>query len=177
MEGVIFVAGIYGVGKSTLCEKLSKELKIPFYSSGDLISKVNGELYGANKVVKDKNKNQNILADAVHQIFLEYPSILLAGHFCIFNKNTEVDILPEEVFSELNIHKIILLEASEDIIINHLSKRDGKTYSVDQIAALKEAERAQALKVASELKKTLIIRKMSFCDSDVDEIITKIKEC
>ena len=45
MEGVIFVAGIYGVGKSTLCEKLSKELKIPFYSSGDLISKVNGELY------------------------------------------------------------------------------------------------------------------------------------
>ena len=37
MEGVIFVAGIYGVGKSTLCEKLSKELKIPFYSSGDLI--------------------------------------------------------------------------------------------------------------------------------------------
>ena len=86
MDGVFFIAGVYGVGKSTLCEKLSKKLRIPFYSSGDLISKDNGELYGANKVVKDKNKNQNILADAVRQIFLAYPSILLAGHFCIFNK-------------------------------------------------------------------------------------------
>ena len=177
MEGEIFVAGIYGVGKSTLCEKLSRELSIPFYSSGDLISKVNGELYGANKVVKDKNKNQNILAEAVSQISMMYPSILLAGHFCIFNKNTEVDILPEEVFSQLNIQKIILLEASEEVIINHLCKRDGKTYSVDQIAALKGAEYAQALKVASEIKKPLIVHQMKFCDSDVDEIITKIKEC
>ena len=177
MEGVIFVTGIYGVGKSTLCEKLSRELSIPFYSSGDLISKVNGELYGANKVVKDKSKNQNILAEAVHQISLKHPSVLLAGHFCIFNKNTEVDVLPEDVFSQLNIQKIILLEASEEVIINHLSKRDDKTYSVMQIVALKEAERSQAVKIASELKKSLIIHQMRFNDSDVDEIITKIKEC
>jgi len=40
--GTIFVAGIYGVGKSTLCANLSKELKIPTYSAGDLISSVNG---------------------------------------------------------------------------------------------------------------------------------------
>lgn len=177
MEGVIFVAGIYGVGKSTLCDNLSKELRIPFYSSGDLISKVNGELYGANKVVKDKNKNQNILAEAVSQISMVYPSILLAGHFCIFNKNTEVDILPEKVFSQLNIQKIILLEASEEVIINHLSKRDDKTYSVNQIAAIKDAEHTQAVKIASRLKKPLIIQQMKFCDSDVDEMITKIKEC
>ena len=124
MEGVIFIAGIYGVGKSTLCEKLSNELRIPFYSSGDLISKVNGELYGANKVVKDKNKNQSILADAVNKILLMYPSILLAGHFCIFNKNTEVDILPEEVFLQLNIQKIVLLETTEEIIPEILTTKD-----------------------------------------------------
>ena len=177
MDGVFFIAGVYGVGKSTLCEKLSKKLRIPFYSSGDLISKDNGELYGANKVVKDKNKNQNILADAVRQIFLAYPSILLAGHFCIFNKKTEVDILPEDVFLQLNIQKIILLEASEEVIIHHLSKRDDKTYSVEQIAAIKEAEHTQAVKIASELKKPLLIHQMRFDDSDVGEIITKIKEC
>jgi adenylate kinase len=117
------------------------------------------------------------LAEAVHQISLKHPSVLLAGHFCIFNKNTEVDVLPEDVFSQLNIQKIILLEASEEVIINHLSKRDDKTYSVMQIVALKEAERSQAVKIASELKKSLIIHQMRFNDSDVDEIITKIKEC
>ena len=41
--GVIFVAGSYGVGKSTLCEKLSYRMDLPFYSASDLISEVNGE--------------------------------------------------------------------------------------------------------------------------------------
>ena len=39
-----------------------------------------------------------------------------------------------------------------------------------------KAERSQAVKIASELKKSLIIHQMRFNDSDVDEIITKIKE-
>ena len=33
--GTIFVAGTYGVGKSTLCNKLSTALKIPDFSAGD----------------------------------------------------------------------------------------------------------------------------------------------
>ena len=37
---VIFIAGTYGVGKSTLCSSLSKELNIPSFSAGDLISRV-----------------------------------------------------------------------------------------------------------------------------------------
>mgnify|MGYP003308010611 CR=1 FL=1 len=49
-RGIIFVAGTYGVGKSTLCDKLSERLNIPSYSSGDLISEINGETYGANKL-------------------------------------------------------------------------------------------------------------------------------
>ena len=60
--GTIFIAGSYGVGKSTLCEMLSSILRIPAYSAGDLISNVNGEIYGANKAVKNKDKNQDILA-------------------------------------------------------------------------------------------------------------------
>ncbi len=46
--GVLFLAGIYGVGKSTLGETLSQRQGIPFYSAGDLISQVNAEIYGAN---------------------------------------------------------------------------------------------------------------------------------
>lgn len=39
---IIFVAGTYGVGKNTLCHKLSKAINIPDYSAGNLISAVNG---------------------------------------------------------------------------------------------------------------------------------------
>ena len=39
--GTIFIAGSYGVGKSTLCKALSNVLDVPAYSAGDLISNVN----------------------------------------------------------------------------------------------------------------------------------------
>lgn len=52
--GTIFIAGSYGVGKSTLCDNLSRVSGVPAYSAGDLISCINGEQYGANKVVQDK---------------------------------------------------------------------------------------------------------------------------
>lgn len=57
----IFIAGVYGTGKSTVCSALSKELCIPAFSAGDLISSINGEQYGANKTVSDKNNNQVLL--------------------------------------------------------------------------------------------------------------------
>lgn len=83
--GTNFVAGMYGVGKNTLCEKLSQRMNIPFYSAGDLISHINGEEYGANKAVADKNKNQDILVEEVNALLIHQPQIILAGHFCIFN--------------------------------------------------------------------------------------------
>ena len=104
--GTIFVAGTYGVGKSTLCNELSTALKIPDFSAGDLISAVNGETYGANKVVRDKDANQNILASQVKQLLKSTPSIILAGHFCIFDINGNVDTLPSSVFYDLEIETI-----------------------------------------------------------------------
>ena len=56
-DGIIFVAGIYGVGKSTLCERLSISIGIPCYSAGDLISAINGEIYG-RKTANDQIDNQ-----------------------------------------------------------------------------------------------------------------------
>lgn len=118
--GTIFVAGTYGVGKSTLCNKLSTALKIPDFSAGDLISAVNGETYGANKVVRDKDANQNILASQVKQLLKSTPNIILAGHFCIFDINGNVDTLPSRVFYDLEIETILLLEASSLQIIKNI---------------------------------------------------------
>ena len=115
--GVLFLAGIYGVGKSTLGETLSQRQGIPFYSAGDLISQVNGEIYGANKVVADKVGNQDILAIQIDRLLKQYDRILLAGHFCIVNKHGEVDCLPQEAFKNLHLDKIILLEAEEEQVL------------------------------------------------------------
>ena len=169
-KGIIFVAGTYGVGKSTLCDKLSKKLNIPSYSSGDLISEINGEIYGANKVVKDKTANQNILISAVKRKLSLNPVFMLAGHFCIFNKSGEVELLPEFVYKEMPISKLILLETEIDTIINNIRSRDNKLYSLEAIKSLILTERKQAEIISEQLNLPLHVHKMNFDQTDVEKI-------
>lgn len=165
--GTIFVAGAYGVGKSTLCEGLADILGIPSYSAGDLISEVNGEIYGANKAVQDKFNNQDILALAVDSKLKHSSTILLAGHFCIFDKYNYVDRLPTDIFKKLHIQQILLLEADENRIIQNLNRRDGKRYTEQQVAALLMAERQAAEEIAGTNGYPLSIYKMRFDEKDV----------
>ena len=165
--GVLFLAGIYGVGKSTLGETLSQRQGIPFYSAGDLISQVNGEIYGANKVVVDKVGNQDILAMQIERLLKQYDRILLAGHFCIVNKRGEVDCLPQDAFKNLHLDRIILLEAEEGQILDHLRARDAKKYSPELIASLMQTEREMAYAVSSELNRPIATHCMTYSPTDV----------
>ena len=156
--GTIFVAGTYGVGKSTLCSKLSTALKIPDFSAGDLISAVNGETYGANKAVRDKDANQNILASQVKQLLKSTPSIILAGHFCIFDINGNDDTMPSSVFYDR--------ETSSSQIIKNLSMRDKKEYSESQILLLQKAEHEKAHEIATNINCNLYVHHMLFDETD-----------
>ena len=174
--GTTFVAGVYGVGKSTLCDTLAVSLGIPAYSAGDLISQANGEKYGANKVVQDKEKNQDILAIKVAEKLEEYSSILLAGHFCIFDKENRVDKLPDTVFEKLQIEQILLLEADVNQIIYNLNNRDGKKYMQENLSMLLAEERSMAMKISELLNIPLYIHQMSFTKTDEETCIKFINE-
>ncbi len=93
-RSIVFVSGVYGVGKSTLCCNLSNNDYLPFYSVGDLISRINGEKYGSNKKVKNKNTNQDILVDEVLNVSKDQDLIILVGHFCIMGQNDKPEELP-----------------------------------------------------------------------------------
>lgn len=173
MPGVVFVAGVYGVGKSTLCNKLRSITGIPAFSAGDLISEVNGETYGKNKVVKNVNSNQEILITAVDTKLKEYPHLLLAGHFCIVDKNNKVELLPEYVFSKLHLKRIILLEADSLRIAENVNRRDQRVYPVQTLEQLIDCEHKQAQRVAQKLKIPLTIHNMRFGSSD-EETLAKV---
>lgn len=166
----IFIAGVYGTGKNTICSTLSERLHIPAFSAGDLISAINGEQYGANKSVVDKDSNQILLAERVQELNRKNRQIILAGHFCIFNVHNEVENLPESVYSALNIAQIILLEADVSNIVLNLRRRDGKDYSEKSVAALMEREREQSERISKQLKCSLYTYKMSFTDRDVNYV-------
>jgi len=175
LMGVIFVAGVYGVGKSTLCQNLSVELEMPAFSAGDLISAVNGEIYGVNKNVTNKFINQDILSQVVHNQLQVNSQILLAGHFCIFDREYKVDCLPESIFEYVDMESILLLEADINRIIENLSKRDKKNYTYDQLSALAVAEQEAALRVAKKTGCNFLIHKMQFNKADISACISKLK--
>lgn len=171
MKGsTIFIAGVYGTGKSTMGSALSERLHIPAFSASDLISAVNGEQYGANKAVADKDGNQVLLADRVQELNHENGRIILAGHFCIFNADNGVEVLPESVYSALNVTRIVLLEADIQTIVANLRYRDGKDYSEESVSMLIEKEREQSKRISKQLKCPLDIYKMTFTDRDSDHV-------
>ena len=173
MGGAVFFSGVYGVGKSTLCNKLSSLTGIPAFSAGDLISEINGESYGRNKVVKDAKSNQDILISAVDAKFKEYPRLLLAGHFCIVDKNNSVETLPEYVFMNLHLEQIILLEANVLRIAENVNRRDQREYPIQTLEGLIACEREQAQTVAKKLMIPLTIHNMQFDSSD-EETLAKV---
>ncbi|CAK7038937.1 ATP-binding protein [Phascolarctobacterium sp.] len=173
--GTIFIAGIYGVGKSTLCACLSKKMGIAAFSAGDLISSVNGEQYGVNKTVTDKNSNQDILISEVHRLLKSNSTILLAGHFCILDNNNNIDFLPRSVFSSLNIEKILLLEANIVKIMANLYCRDRKVYMQEKVSILQKSEREMAQDVSKKLGCDLYVHEMSFNNDDILRCFSYIK--
>lgn len=119
-DGIIFVAGIYGVGKSTLCERLGLSIGIPCYSAGDLISALNGETYGRNKTVVNKEKNQDILVAAVNDRLQKDTAFILAGHFCIFDKSFNVARLLLCKQAAKNFHTICKKETALKRVLSNL---------------------------------------------------------
>lgn len=174
--GITFISGAYGVGKSTLGEKISAITNIPFYSAGDLISELNGEIYIGNKYVKDKDANQYVLINAVEKKLQISKNLILAGHFCIFNKNNEIDLLPLFVFERLHFDRIILLESTKEKILSNISQRDRKTYSTGSITSLIKKENKQAKIISDRLNIPLYIHLMKFDSSDIDNVLKFLKE-
>lgn len=172
--GTIFFAGIYGVGKSTVINRISNLTSIRAYSAGDLISEKNGETYGANKVVANKDRNQMILIQQVSHLLSQVDTILLAGHFCIVNSTGKIEQLPRYVFDQIRLEKIVLLEAPDEVIIEHLKKRDEKSYPEKLIQSMLVAERQAAEETANHLAIPLIKYNMKYSEADATYLVNHI---
>lgn len=170
---ILFVAGVYGVGKTTLCDALSCKYKVNSYSSSELISKSNHEEYGRNKYVKNSNKNQEILVNQVNKINEE--SFILNGHFCLKAKDNKIILLENEVFKQLNLSCILLLSAPVENIKENLFSRDKIYYDEEYIQRLLKSEETQAEKVSNMYGIPLLKYNMQFDNNDIKNIIELLK--
>lgn len=153
---IIFVAGVHGVGKTTFCDELKTKLKIPSYSSSDLIKAYNSELEFPDKKIKEIKTNQDALLHSIQQNVIE-SRLLLDGHFVLLNKNGSIQKIPLETFQTLNPICIILLTENPIKIQNRLDNRGANNLSVDEIQSLQESEILYAKEVSTLLNINLHI--------------------
>ncbi len=149
-SNILFFAGIHGAGKTTMGNKLQKEIDIAMFSASQLIKEGKGKL-NTNKKVNDIEDNQRILLEQL-KVKSTLGLFMLDGHFSLIDKNGAIQEIPLDVFKQINPREIILLEANAKTIHDRLYTRDQIRHSINVIQNMLEKERSHALSVAKELK-------------------------
>ena len=152
-KNIIFVGGIHGVGKTTLCEKISDELHIKHYSASQLIKMIkNGDGDNRNKGVKNIKSNQNLLMAAIDQYLDKSTIAILDGHFCLLNTKHEIKRIPKETFVAISPIAIITLHDAIANIENKITRRDGINYNVNLLSSFQDEEISYSANVANYLE-------------------------
>jgi adenylate kinase len=160
---VIFVAGVHGVGKGFLSEKLSDLHNISTDSASRII-RVEEQLEIDNaKIVLDAEKNQDHLNIGLDKLSIETDLLLLDGHFCL-KASSGIFTVPIETFEKMRLKAIFLLLDDVEKIYMRMIDRDGESLSKTIIENLQTEEEIQAKKVASTLNVPLIVGKSSKID-------------
>ena len=168
-NGVVFVAGVYGVGKSYLCNAISYEIGLPFYSAGDLIAERNGEMYGRNKKVIDKDHNQELLIKCIEEK-ISKNDIILAGHMCVFDNTGAISKIDLKQLEKMHIINLILLTADINRVYSNLLMRDSVAYSIKMLEKLMRLESEHFNALARRLRIPANIIDMTYSENDIIEM-------
>lgn len=149
---IIFVGGVHGVGKTSLCNKVCEVLGIERYSASDLIKKVKNVTFPTNKRIEGIEENQDSLIVAVDSYMDCKTVCLLDGHFCLLDEHGNVVPVPLSTFSSLSPIAIIVLNDEPSNIYARIQSRDGDASGVDGIAAFQDSEIEYSKLVSESLR-------------------------
>lgn len=163
---IIFVGGVHGVGKTSLCNKVCEELNIGHYSASDLIKKVKNVEFPINKRIKGIEENQDSLIVAVDKCIECETVCLLDGHFCLLDSDGKVIDIPMSTFLSLSPIAIIVLNDEPNNIYSRIKDRDGEKTGIDDLAIFQENEIKYSKSVSEALEVPYLLAN-PFADSEI----------
>lgn len=157
-RNIIFVGGIHCVGKTTFSKKIKESIPlVETLSCSEVLKWENSK----KKNVENIENNQNrLIANLVEIIDIDKP-YLLDGHFCLLNKNNNVERIGIDTFGDINPEMIILLIEDIDVIQKRLQERDNREYSIDILKKLASEETKYAHEVAQQIGVPIYVIKAS----------------
>lgn len=152
MGHVIFIAGIHGVGKSTLCKSVIDPMGVKHLTASEIIKKYRQvQIENKTKYAANIDENQITLIEGLHQESIDEAVIVLDGHFALLNEQGDIIAIDTTIFSQLSLSAIALIIDEPAKIEERLLSRDGKGYGVNHLSKMQDVEFQQAKEVAHAL--------------------------
>ncbi|MGP6417528.1 ATP-binding protein [Pseudomonas putida] len=155
---VFFLAGVHGVGKTSLCSRLAETLKIPSISASQLI-KQQGELeaWTSDKKTVEITSNQQKLLSAIRTYEKQTEAWLLDGHFALLDHSGRITQIEQNVFYAMHLSAVVFIEDDPFSIALRLEKRDNVQWDAGLINKLQQAEKEGALNFCKKTNTPLLI--------------------
>lgn len=139
MKNIIFIGGIHGVGKGTICREIALKTELIHLTASQIlkweeISDID------NKLVKDITSSQDRLIKGLKNLIKKDAVYLLDGHFCLLNSNGTPRRIDEDTFDKINPKAIAIVVDNVKKIAERLEVRDGKIYAVRILNELQQME-------------------------------------
>jgi adenylate kinase len=156
-NNVVFVGGIHGVGKSTICQHICRELNMEYLSASDLLKWEDLNDDAKNKKVKDISLTQNRLIAGLSNTIQKGHFYLLDGHYCLLNEKAEVVKISIDVFMQINPKALGLILGDIREIKSRLDLRDNKNYDFELLKQFQKTELEYAKELSLYLDVPLFI--------------------
>ncbi|MEP4091625.1 ATP-binding protein [Reichenbachiella sp.] len=150
-HNIIFIGGIHGVGKGTICSKIADELDLKHLSASEVLKWSEVSSDASNKLVKDIPDTQNRLIIGLEKRINPEKKYLLDGHFCLFDSNGIPQKVSIKTFQKIAPIAISVVTTDIMKVANRLKIRDGKDYNQNLLNEMQGAEKSHAISVAKEL--------------------------
>ena len=169
-SSMVFVGGIHGVGKSTLCKKVSDLGGYKYFTASSLISSY-GKKTDKEKRVDQIEDNQVALLKQLELVRTKDYRVLLDGHFTLINKQGEISPVDSGVFKFMKPDKLVLFKGYPEEIAKRLKERDGKKWDSSFLEKFQEEEEKHAQRVSERINIPLWVFKNDINISELARVI------
>lgn len=149
---IIFVGGIHGVGKSTVCKLVSEKIELEYLSASDVLKWRDIKPDYKDKNVEDIDFTQDRLILGLNEAVKKDKRYLLDGHFCLFNATGEVSRIPLKTFTEIRPILVCSVLGDPADVAQRLNTRDSKKYNLDMLHSMQEEGRLYGSIIARTLE-------------------------
>jgi adenylate kinase len=148
---IIFIGGVHGIGKTTLCRSICKKFDVIHHSASELIKRHSHIEFASNARVENIDRNQGVLINAINEYLETNKMYLMDGHFCLLNQDGVVTKIPISTFTAISPIAVILLHDDPSNIHSRLKDRDKEIYDMDLLVSFQQQELDYSRSVAARL--------------------------